>query len=227
MSLRSHSDDALRDDTAKNGHAILSASILPEDTTFSRAGPAPPAEHEADFVTRNEDEDLSRGLHQRHVSLIAIAGAIGTGLFLGLGGAIQTGGPLGALLGYFTVGCIVASVQFALGEVTALLPVTGSFVRHAEFLVDPALGFAIGWNIVSFWIFVNVFNLESNGFIGLWQLVEYTCRDHSYMCALSILDGSEQFRLDYYIHHPDVCCWHVSDSSLWCVPNGDQSMIWY
>ncbi|GIZ38321.1 hypothetical protein CKM354_000174100 [Cercospora kikuchii] len=148
MSVRSHSDDALRDGTAKNGHAILSASVLPEDTTFSRAGPAPPADHEADFVTRNEDEDLNRGLHQRHVSLIAIAGAIGTGLFLGLGGAIQTGGPLGALLGYFTVGCIVASVQFALGEVTALLPVTGSFVRHAEFLVDPALGFAIGWNIV-------------------------------------------------------------------------------
>lgn len=100
---------------------------------------------EADFVTRNEEHDLSRGLKQRHISLIAIAGAIGTGLFLGLGGSIQTAGPLGALLGYMTVGLIVCCVQFALGEVTALLPVTGSFVRHAEFLVDPALGFAIGW----------------------------------------------------------------------------------
>lgn len=103
---------------------------------------------EADFVTHNEERDLSRGLKQRHISLIAIAGAIGTGLFLGLGGSIQTAGPLGALLGYMTVGLIVCCVQFALGEVTALLPVTGSFVRHAEFLVDPALGFAIGWNIV-------------------------------------------------------------------------------
>ena len=55
---------------------------------------------------------------------------------------------MGALLGYATVGLIVCAVQFALGEVTALLPVTGSFVRHAEFLVDPALGFAIGYNIV-------------------------------------------------------------------------------
>lgn len=72
----------------------------------------------------------------------------GTGLFLGLGSAIQTGGPLGALLGYLLVGLVVCGVQFALGEVSALLPVTGSFVRHAEVLVDPALGFAIGWNVV-------------------------------------------------------------------------------
>jgi hypothetical protein len=106
------------------------------------------ASHQGDFVTLNEHRDLARGLHQRHISLIAIAGAIGTGLFLGLGSAVQTGGPLGALLGYATVGLVVCAVQFALGEVTALLPVTGSFVRHAEFLVDPALGFAIGWNIV-------------------------------------------------------------------------------
>ena len=103
---------------------------------------------DGDLVTRNEDRDLSRGLHQRHISLIAIAGAIGTGLFLGLGSSIQSAGPAGALLAYATIGGVVCCVQFALGEVTALLPVTGSFVRHAEFLVDPAMGFAIGWNIV-------------------------------------------------------------------------------
>jgi amino acid transporter len=101
-----------------------------------------------DLVTAHEEKDLRRGMSQRHVSMIALAGAIGTGLFLSLGGAISTGGPLGALLGYILVGLIVCAVQFALGEVTALLPVTGSFVRHAEFLTDPALGFALGWNIV-------------------------------------------------------------------------------
>lgn len=67
---------------------------------------------------------------------------------MGLGGSIATGGPLGALLGYAFVGVVVCSIQFALGEVAALLPVTGSFVRHAEVLVDPALAFAIGWNVV-------------------------------------------------------------------------------
>lgn len=105
-------------------------------------------DHHGDFVTQLENQRLARGLHQRHISMIALAGAIGTGLFLGLGGSIQTGGPLGALLGYATVGLVVCAVQFALGETAALLPVTGSFVRHAEFLVDPAFGFAIGLNIV-------------------------------------------------------------------------------
>ncbi|KAI8670077.1 AA-permease domain-containing protein [Fusarium sp. Ph1] len=101
-----------------------------------------------DLVTATEERSLHRGLAERHLSMLGIAGAIGTGLFLGLGGSVQTGGPLGALLGYATVGLVVCAVQFALGEVAALLPVTGAFVRHAEFLVDPAWGFAIGWNLV-------------------------------------------------------------------------------
>ncbi|KAJ8123287.1 hypothetical protein ONZ43_g729 [Nemania bipapillata] len=49
-----------------------------------------------DLVTVVEDRDLKRGLAQRHLSMLGIAGAIGTGLFLGLGSAVQTAGPLGA-----------------------------------------------------------------------------------------------------------------------------------
>ncbi|KAJ1026341.1 hypothetical protein NDA16_002428 [Ustilago loliicola] len=105
-------------------------------------------DHVQGGVSSTEAAHLKKGLEQRHLSMIALAGSIGTGLFLSLGGSIQTGGPLGALLGYAVVGCIVCAVQFALGEVSALLPVTGSFVRHAEFLVDPAWGFAVGWNLV-------------------------------------------------------------------------------
>ncbi|KAG9241214.1 arginine permease [Calycina marina] len=100
------------------------------------------------IVEINEGRDLARGLTQRHLSMIALAGAIGTGLFLSLGGSLQTAGPLGALLAYALIGLVVCAVLFALGEVSALFPVTGSFVRHAEFIVDPALGFAVGWNVV-------------------------------------------------------------------------------
>jgi len=116
--------------------------------TIPGGNPGGPSHHSADLLTTTEETSLKRGLAQRHLSMLGIAGSIGTGLFLGLGGAVQKGGPLGALLGYAVIGLVVCAVQFALGEVAALLPVTGSFVRHSEFLVDPAMGFAIGWNLV-------------------------------------------------------------------------------
>ncbi|KAK0629705.1 proline-specific permease [Bombardia bombarda] len=128
----------------------------------------PGTNHEGDLVTAAEDRDLHRGLAQRHLSMLGIAGSIGTGLFLGLGGAVQRGGPLGALLGYAVIGLVVCAVQFALGEVAALLPVTGSFVRHSEFLVDPALGFAIGWNLV----YGNILSIPSE-ITAICALFEY------------------------------------------------------
>lgn len=122
--------------TDQNNADLENTPVIPHDASVRR------------IVEEQEDKDLARALKQRHIQMIALAGAIGTGLFLSLGGALQTGGPLGALLAYMLVGLVVCSVQFALGEVSALFPVTGSFVRHAEFLVDPALGFAVGWNVV-------------------------------------------------------------------------------
>ncbi|KAI0443517.1 amino acid permease/ SLC12A domain-containing protein [Xylaria telfairii] len=148
----SHSPPGFADPKSPAIHSVATSAYAgsPEYGTFNGPGrhdlDHPDANN--DLVTVHEDRDLKRGLAQRHLSMLGIAGAIGTGLFLGLGSAVQTAGPLGALLGYFTVGLVVCAVQFALGEVSALLPVTGSFVRHSEFLVDPALGFAIGWNLV-------------------------------------------------------------------------------
>ncbi|KAI8945908.1 amino acid permease/ SLC12A domain-containing protein [Xylaria longipes] len=148
----SHSPPGFDDPKSPAFHSVATSAYAgsPEYGTFNGSG-RDDSNHldvNNDLVTVVEDRDLKRGLAQRHLSMLGIAGAIGTGLFLGLGSAVQTAGPLGALLGYFTVGLVVCAVQFALGEVSALLPVTGSFVRHAEFLVDPALGFAIGWNLV-------------------------------------------------------------------------------
>ncbi|PHH59077.1 hypothetical protein CDD81_3816 [Ophiocordyceps australis] len=121
------------------------------DATSDTEAPAPPADsccNGGDVATATESRSLRRGLAERHLAMLGIAGAIGTGLFLGLGAAVRRAGPLGALLGYATVGLVVCAVQMALGEVAALLPVTGSFVRHAETLLDSAWGFAIGWNLV-------------------------------------------------------------------------------
>ncbi|RFU30926.1 hypothetical protein B7463_g5407, partial [Scytalidium lignicola] len=89
----------------------------------------------------SEVKELRRGLAQRHIQMIALAGAIGTGLFLGSGKAIAAGGPLGAFLGYTFVGILLSITN-------ALVPLSGSIVRHAEYFVDPALSFANGWNHV-------------------------------------------------------------------------------
>ncbi|KAK4247143.1 amino acid permease-domain-containing protein [Corynascus novoguineensis] len=141
-----------------NSSTLLKSGPVLNYTTINNSAAAVPDsfENNGDGVgesrdtapTAVESARLRRGLAQRHLSMLGIAGSIGTGLFLGLGAAVQRGGPLGALLGYAVVGLVVCAVQFALGEAAALMPVTGSFVRHAEALVDPAWGFAVGWNLV-------------------------------------------------------------------------------
>lgn len=78
--------------------------------------------------------------------MIALAGAIGTGLFLGSGKSIRRAGPAGTLIGYSAVGVLVMSVTMCLAELSALAPVSGAFVRQSEFFVDRALSFAIGWS---------------------------------------------------------------------------------
>lgn len=80
--------------------------------------------------------------------MIALAGTIGTGLFLGSGKAIANGGPLGALMGYTFVGVLVIGVVLSIAELSALIPLSGAIIRHAEHLVDPALSFAQGWNSI-------------------------------------------------------------------------------
>lgn len=101
-----------------------------------------------DVSTVIETSSLKRDLSSRHINMIAIAGMIGTGLFLSSGQAIATAGPAGALLAYIVMGFVTAGVSYTTGEITAFMPGTGGFIRHATKFVEPALGAATGWN---FW----------------------------------------------------------------------------
>ncbi|EMC91161.1 hypothetical protein BAUCODRAFT_316905 [Baudoinia panamericana UAMH 10762] len=107
-----------------------------------------PAFSDDEPVEFEEKQELRRGLHQRHIQMISLAGTIGTGLFLGSGKAIARGGPLGALLGYIFVGILVTGPVLSIAEMSALVPLSGGVIRHAEYFVDPALAFANGWNTV-------------------------------------------------------------------------------
>lgn len=89
--------------------------------------------------------DLHRGLKARHITMIAIGGAVGTGLIIGTGAALAQAGPAPVLISYTIVGFLVYLVMCALGEMAAWLPTGSGFTGYATRFCDPALGFALGW----------------------------------------------------------------------------------
>jgi amino acid transporter len=85
-----------------------------------------------------------RGLTSRHVQLMAIAGSIGTGLFVGIGSYLRDAGPLSVLLGFLVWGCfMILPVNLSVGEMAAYLPIRGSIFELAARFIDPAFGFAM------------------------------------------------------------------------------------
>ncbi|KAI8682138.1 AA-permease domain-containing protein [Fusarium keratoplasticum] len=94
----------------------------------------------------NANVETKRGLSPRHVQLMAIAGSIGTALFVGIGGALSKAGPLSLVLGYlFWSMFFILPCTLSVAEMCAYLPVRGSIFELASRFVDPALGFSMGW----------------------------------------------------------------------------------
>lgn len=86
--------------------------------------------------------------------MIAVGGSIGTGLFIGSGGALNRGGPLGLLIAWTIMGFMLFNVVHAMGELAIMYPVSGGFYTMANRFLDPAWGFAMGWNYVFQWFIV-------------------------------------------------------------------------
>ncbi|GLP69944.1 amino acid transporter [Streptomyces sp. TUS-ST3] len=97
---------------------------------------------------QESDASLTHGLKQRHLSMIALGGVIGAGLFVGSGAGIAAAGP-SIVLAYTLSGLLVMLVMRMLGEMSAAYPSSGSFSAHAERAFGPWAGFTVGW---SFWI---------------------------------------------------------------------------
>lgn len=91
------------------------------------------------------ESPLSRKLKGRHLQMIAIGGSIGTGLFVGSGVALHTGGPASLLIAFALIGAMLYCVVHALGELAVLFPIAGSFSAYSTRFLDPAWGFAMGW----------------------------------------------------------------------------------
>lgn len=95
---------------------------------------------------RSANSQLSRSLKSRHLQMIAIGSSIGTGLFVGSGGALKDGGSAGLIIAWTIISTGVFATVQGLGELSVALPVSGGFNIYATRFIEPAVGFAIGWN---------------------------------------------------------------------------------
>lgn len=113
-------------------------------------------------------QELSRGLKNRHIQLIAIGGAIGTGLFLGSGKSIHFAGP-SIMLVYFVIGLALFFMMRALGELLMYKPITGSFTHFAETFIGPWAGFITGWTYWFCWIVTGIAEITAVGmYVQFW-----------------------------------------------------------
>ncbi len=112
--------------------------------------------------------ELKRGLKNRHIQLIALGGAIGTGLFLGSAGVLQSAGP-SMILGYAIGGFIAFLIMRQLGEMIVEEPVAGSFSHFAHKYWGGFAGFMSGWNYWVLYILVGMSELTAVGkYIQFW-----------------------------------------------------------
>jgi aromatic amino acid transport protein AroP len=113
-------------------------------------------------------DSLKRGLKNRHIQLIALGGAIGTGLFLGIADTIKMAGP-SVILGYAIGGFIAFLIMRQLGEMVVEEPVAGSFSHFAYKYWGDFAGFASGWNYWVLYVLVAMAELTAVGkYIQYW-----------------------------------------------------------
>ncbi|WP_280478602.1 amino acid permease [Nocardia asiatica] len=108
------------------------------------AGPSAPADS-------GDSEGYARSLSPRTIQMIAIGGAIGTGLFYGAGGAIEQAGP-GLILAYLAAGLAIFVIMRALGELLTYRPISGSFAEYAHEFLGRFAGFVTGWSYWAVWV---------------------------------------------------------------------------
>lgn len=137
----------------------------------------------------HENYALKKGLKGRHMQMIAIGGSIGTGLFVGSGGTLESGGPASLvctaassqfllklirrcfqIIGFIVLGIMLLFTVSALAELAVAYPVNGAFFTHTVKFLDPAWGFAMGWNYAMSWLVVLPLELTTAGItIDYWR----------------------------------------------------------
>lgn len=110
--------------------------------------------------TQGETHELQRNLSNRHLQLIAIGGAIGTGLFMGSGKTISVAGP-SILLIYMLIGLVVFFIMRALGSLLLSNLNYKSFIDFSTDLIGPWAGFFVGWTYWLVWVTIGIADLSA------------------------------------------------------------------
>lgn len=141
-----------------------------------------------DFVTNESDghsihrgtvDSLNRSLTPRQISMISIAGIIGTGLYLGTGRALAIGGPGSLLINYTIIGGLVYLVMLSLGEMSSYMPIAGSFCSFARKFGSESFGFAI---LINYWL--NDAVSVASDLTALQLVMEYWTDFHYWIVSL-------------------------------------------
>ncbi|MFD1377833.1 amino acid permease [Micrococcus antarcticus] len=127
------------------------------------------AAHVPDAALTAGDNDYHKGLSSRQMQMIAIGGAIGTGLFMGAGGRLAEAGP-GIVISYAVCGFFAFLILRALGELVMHRPSTGSFVSYAREFYGEKAAFATGWLYWLNWVMTAIVDITAvalyMGFFG-------------------------------------------------------------
>jgi aromatic amino acid transport protein AroP len=116
----------------------------------------------------SDDTQLHRGLKSRHIQLMALGGAIGTGLFLGVAETVRLAGP-SVLLGYAIAGLVAFLIMRQLSEMMVDEPVAGSFGHFADKYCGRFAGFVSGWNYWVLYVLVSMAELSAVGiYVQYW-----------------------------------------------------------
>ncbi|GIN39166.1 amino acid permease [Heyndrickxia oleronia] len=114
------------------------------------------------------NQELHRGLEERHITLMSLGACIGVGLFLGSAQTIELAGPA-ILVAYVIAGAMMFIIMRALGEMAIQNPVAGSFSRYAQVYLGPLAGFLTGWNYWFLWVVTCMAEITAVGvYMDLW-----------------------------------------------------------
>ncbi|WP_280441603.1 amino acid permease [Nocardia brasiliensis] len=136
-----------------------------------------------------EDAGYHKALRPRQLQMIAIGGAIGTGLFLGAGGRLAHAGP-GLFLVYGVCGVFVFFVLRALGELVLHRPSSGSFVSYAREFYGEKLAFTVGWTYFFHWSMTGIVDITAIAtYMHYWRTFEVLPQWLIALVALALVVG--------------------------------------